>query len=112
MRNAASDNIARFIPTLHTQLRLNTLSQSELDNHLCFLDSTEKFHERLRLHFYPKILEEREAKGKDWRRFKPSYFTEAVETNYVELFLPLLGITGVFAFFVWSTSSEVLSFKL
>ena len=96
MRNAASDHIARFVPTLHTQLRLNTLSRSDLDNHLRFLDSTEKFHERLRLHFYPKIFEEREAKGEDWRRFRPEYFTEAVETNYAGLFLPLLMITGVF----------------
>lgn len=95
LRNAASDNIARFIPTLHTQLRLNALSRADLDNHLRFLDSTERFHERLRLHFYPKIFEEQEAKSEDWSRFKPTFLIEPVKPDYVSLFVPLLLITGI-----------------
>jgi ABC-2 type transport system permease protein len=95
MRSAASDNIARFIPTIHTQLRLNTLSQSDLDNHLRFIDSTEQFHERLRLHFYPKIFEGQEAKSEDWSRFKPEFYTEPGGQDHVSLFLPLLVFTCV-----------------
>jgi ABC-2 type transport system permease protein len=95
MRNAASDNISRFIPTLHTQLRLNALSRSDLDNHLRFLDSTEHFHERLRLHFYPTIFEGREAKSEDWSMFRPEYYSEPVKLDYVTLYIPLLVIIGV-----------------
>jgi len=95
MRSATSDRIAQFIPTLHTQLQLNALSQSGLDNHLRFLDSTEQFHERLRLHFYPRIFEEREAKSEDWSQFRPAYFIEPVKADWLQLYLPLVIITGV-----------------
>lgn len=90
LRNAASDNIALFIPTVHTQLCLNALSGADLGNHLRFIDSTERFHERLRLHFYPKIFEEAEAKSEDWSRFKPVLFTEPSKQSYTNLLLPLL----------------------
>lgn len=97
LRNAASNNISLFIPTLHTQLRLNALSQSDLGNHLRFTDSTERFHERLRLHFYPKIFEEAEAKSEDWSRFTPVYFSDGVTVGWGLSFLPLLAFTGVLA---------------
>jgi ABC-2 type transport system permease protein len=95
MRSAVSNNISLFIPTLHAQLRLNELSQADLANHLRFLDSTKRFHERLRLHFYPKIFEEAEAKSEDWSRFKEEYFVEDVSIHWLQLYLPLLIITGL-----------------
>jgi len=97
LRNASSSRIAQFIPTLHTQLRLNAFSQSDLANHLRFLDSTERFHEALRLHFYAKIFEEAEAKNENWRDFKPAFFKETMQINWWETFLPLVLITGIFA---------------
>jgi ABC-2 type transport system permease protein len=97
MRNAASSGIAQFLPTLHTQLQFNALSQADLDNHLRFIDSTGRFHERLRLHFYPKIFEGSEAKNEAWSQFKPVYFREAVKIEGWKTFLPLVLITGILA---------------
>lgn len=89
-RNKASNSIAQFIPTLHTQLQLNALGRSDLVNYLNFLDSTERFHERLRLHFYPKIFEEAQAKDEDWSKFRPEYFNQPVHPNHAALYFPLL----------------------
>lgn len=94
MRSSASESIARFIPTLHAQLRLNKFSQADLANHLHFLDSTERFHEKLRLHFYPKIFEEKEAKSEDWSQFEPVFFNEQSTIGWAQTLLPLLLISG------------------
>ena len=92
-REAVSRRIAQFIPSLHAQLQLNGLSQAGLDNHLRFLDSTEVFHERLRLHFYPKIFDEAEARMEDWTRFVPEYFKGPVRPDWVGMFLPIVLLT-------------------
>jgi ABC-2 type transport system permease protein len=94
-RNKASNSIAQFIPTLHAQLQLNALGRSDLVNYLGFLDSTERFHERLRLHFYPKIFGEAEAKDEDWSRFRPEYFSQPVHPNHAALYIPLVVATLV-----------------
>ncbi|MEP6931052.1 MAG: DUF3526 domain-containing protein, partial [Flavobacterium sp.] len=57
-RNKASAFIALFIPTLHTQIQLNEIAKSDLGNQLLFLNETKHFHEKLRLHFYPKIFDD------------------------------------------------------
>jgi ABC-2 type transport system permease protein len=101
MRIDVSNRIALFIPSLHTQLRLNELSQSGLDNHLRFLDSTEKFHERLRLHFYPKIFEESDATVEDWSRFQPVYCIEPVKPDHGRIYIPLVIIIGVLVLMSW-----------
>lgn len=101
LRSTASKSIARFIPTLHTQLNINVLSHSDLDNHLRFLDSTERFHERLRLHFYPQIFEEQEAKSEDWSQFRPEFFSDTPTKSGIGLYLPLLSITAVLAGLCW-----------
>lgn len=106
-RAAASRAIGMFVPTLHTQLQLNALGQADLENHLRFLDSTERFHEKLRLHFYPQIFEEREAKAENWSRFRPEYFTEKVCPDWLGLYLPLVLITGVLAALCWFNFREV-----
>jgi ABC-2 type transport system permease protein len=100
MRNNASNNIALFIPTLHTQLQLNELSQSGLGNQLKFLNGTEKFHEKMRLYFYPKIFSEAPVKDEDWSKFKAEYFNETVPMNWLRMYLPLVIITCALGF--WS----------
>jgi ABC-2 type transport system permease protein len=97
LRTETSRSIAQFVPTLHTQLQLNALSRSDLDNHLRFLDSTERFHEGLRLHFYPKVFEAQEAKTVDWTQFQPAYFAETVTVSWIRSLLPLMLITVLLA---------------
>jgi len=45
-RETASLTLARFIPTLHTQLQLGELARSGLGNQLRFLEYTGRFHEK------------------------------------------------------------------
>lgn len=105
LRNKTTNKIALFIPTLHTQLQLNTLTQSGLDNHLKFLDATETFHEKKRLYFYPKIFGDAPVKSQDWNRFEAEYFTESVRLDWLKMYLPLIIVTAILGMF------SVLNFK-
>lgn len=89
-RERASKAIAMFIPTLHTQLQFNDLAKAGLANQLLFLDSTAKMHEKLRLHFYPLIFDNRQAKDQDWSVFKVASFSQDNPVRWVPLLLPLL----------------------
>lgn len=89
-RNHASEAIAQFIPTLHTQIQLNEIAKSDLKNQLSFLKETTKFHEKLRLHFYPKIFDNAPVEQQDWDDYKVETFTDATEISFTKAFLPLL----------------------
>lgn len=89
-RNHASELIAQFIPTLHTQLQLNEIAKSDLQNQLLFLKETKQFHEKLRLHFYPKIFDNAPVQQQKWEDFKVETFSDSTEISFVKAFLPLL----------------------
>jgi ABC-2 type transport system permease protein len=95
-RHEVSSNIALFLPTLHTQLSLNSLAQSDLENHLLFLDSTKRFHEKTRLFFYDKIFEEHPVSSIDWKGKKMEYFSTPQANSTVKMLLPLVLFTVVF----------------
>lgn len=89
-RNLASQHIAQFIPTLHTQIQLNEIAKSDLGNQLLFLKETKQFHEKLRLYFYPKIFDNTPVNQEKWEEFKVETFEDKTETNFLKTFLPLL----------------------
>ncbi|MEO0330880.1 MAG: DUF3526 domain-containing protein, partial [Bacteroidota bacterium] len=98
-REQASRIAAWFIPPLHTQLLFNDLAQSSLDNYLSFLDETAAFHEKMRLHFYPKIFEDAPVEKENWESFTPEYFAESPEVAGFLALAPLLLFTiGFFLF--------------
>jgi len=88
-RHQVSSQIAMALPTLHTQLSLNSLAQSDLQNHLLFLDSTKRFHEKMRLFFYDKIFEDRPVNSVDWKAIRMEYFTLPQHIGWLKLLLPL-----------------------
>jgi ABC-2 type transport system permease protein len=95
-RERASAVCSYFIPTLYTQLYNQDLAQSNLQNHLQFLDSTTRFHERLRLYFYPKIFTDAPVLKEDWTKFTPVYCNIEQQNSlpqsfYVGWFVLLLG---------------------
>ena len=90
LREKVSNTIAAFVPTLHTQLQLNHLAESGLSNHLLFLKNTARFHEKLRLYFYPKIFAETPVKNENWRKWQAEYFREKVPVNGLFTLLPIL----------------------
>ena len=96
-REAASRTIAWFIPTLHTQLQLGELARSGLGNQLRFLDQTNRFHERIRLYFYPKIFRNAPVRAEKWADFPIETFSDNSSINYASVFTPLLLFIGLFA---------------
>ncbi|UUF12814.1 MULTISPECIES: DUF3526 domain-containing protein [Flavobacterium] len=100
-RNNASELIAQFIPTLHTQIQLNEIAKSDLRNQLLFLKETNQFHEKLRLHFYPKIFDNAAVTQQKWENFKVETFNDKSETSYVKAFLPLLLFNLLLIVFGW-----------
>lgn len=87
-REKASRAVAAFIPTMHTQLQLNDIAKTSMLNHITFLDSTTTFHEKMRLHFYPKIFENADVKSEDWERLGPEYFSDCNNINWGKTLLP------------------------
>lgn len=100
-RNKASQIIAQFIPTLHTQIQLNEIAQSDLGNQLLFLKETKRFHEKMRLYFYPKIFDNAMVNKENWSKFKVETFNDPSEINFVRAFLPLLLFNLLLIGFGW-----------
>jgi ABC-2 type transport system permease protein len=104
-RNQFSSVIALFFPSIHTQLSLNKLSQSDMDNHLNFIKKLENFHEQKRLYFYPKIFTESPVNQENWKQFGLEYYQENVNINWLRLLLPLLVIS--FICITWSSKNFI-----
>ena len=100
-RNLASQRIAQFIPTLHTQLQLNEIAHADLGNQLLFLKETKHFHEKMRLYFYPKIFSEAPVNAEKWDKFKVETFNDPTQISFAKAFLPLLLFNLVLIGFGW-----------
>jgi ABC-2 type transport system permease protein len=96
-RNNASERISRFIPSLHLQLQLNSLAKSDLENHLRFLNAANAFHEKIRLHFYPKIFENKPSMDEDWNQWKEEYYEDDTSVTWFGLLMPLTFFMVLFA---------------
>jgi ABC-2 type transport system permease protein len=104
-RNQFSSVIALFFPSIHTQLSLNKLSQSDMENHLNFIKKLENFHEQKRLYFYPKIFTESPVNQENWKQYGLEYYQENVNINWLRLILPLLIISIVCI--IWSSKNFI-----
>lgn len=100
-RNQASQTIAQFIPTLHTQIQLNEIAKSDLGNQLLFMQKTKEFHEKMRLYFYPKIFDIAPVDKENWSKFKVETFSDSSETNFAKAFLPLIIFNLLLIGFGW-----------
>lgn len=100
-RNQSSQFIAQFIPTLHTQIQLNEIAKADLGNQLLFLQETQKFHEKLRLYFYPKIFGNAPVNQEKWENFKVETFSDESEVNFIKAFVPLLFFNLLLIGFGW-----------
>ena len=89
-RVEVSQSIASWIPNMHMQLTFNKLAGNSLEQHIEFLEATERFHEKLRLFFYPKIFEGQLAESIDWEGFTPEYYHVNKEIALGKSLIPLL----------------------
>jgi ABC-2 type transport system permease protein len=55
-RQRFTNLVALFFPAIQTQLGINELAGSDLNSHLEFQQAVRKFHEQIRLNFYPSIF--------------------------------------------------------
>nr|WP_315223825.1 DUF3526 domain-containing protein [uncultured Flavobacterium sp.] len=110
-RNKASQTIAQFIPSLHAQIQLNEIAKSDLSNQLLFLKETKKFHEKMRLYFYPKIFGDEAVEKENWEKFKVETFTDTSKINVVKAFLPLLVFNIILVFLGWWKFKKRNEFK-
>ena len=95
IRNQLSLISGFLIPTVQTQLALNSFAQSDMDNQLRFMDKLEKFHEMKRLYFYPKIFNETKVMEENWDKFSLEFHNEAQSINWPQSIIPLLVIITV-----------------
>ncbi|QSW89387.1 DUF3526 domain-containing protein [Flavobacterium endoglycinae] len=100
-RNRAGELIAQFIPTLHTQIQLNEIAKSDLQNQLLFLKETKTFHEKMRLYFYPKIFNNASVDQENWQNFKVKTFTDSTSVSVLKAFLPLAILIFLLIGFGW-----------
>jgi ABC-2 type transport system permease protein len=98
-RQQASENISLFFPTLHTQLQVTNIANTNLNTHLQFLDSTTAFHENLRHYFYPKIFGDSAIAKEDWSKHKVAFFKQNKSLNWLNSLLPLLSMVVFFIVF-------------
>ncbi|PLK44218.1 DUF3526 domain-containing protein [Emticicia sp. TH156] len=94
-RNNAGLAVSWFVPTIHTQLMLNSLSLSDMKNYMNFADKLEQFHERRKLYFYPKIFNNEPVLKQNWQAFKLEYFHDQVNVVWANVLLPLLIAAGL-----------------
>ena len=88
-RNNLTQAIGCFVPSIHAQLGMNSLSKTGMTNYLNYMEALETHHEELRLNFYPKIFEEKPIKSENWSEYKLDYYSENRHVNLF-LFLPLI----------------------
>lgn len=72
-RNRFTERAAQFLPTVAAQLRFNEIAETDIENHLGYLDSVRDFHETIRAHFYPHIFRGSKVAAVDWHNV-PRYF--------------------------------------
>jgi ABC-2 type transport system permease protein len=79
-----------IFPPIHTQLSLNAITQSDMNNYLQFLNKLEHFHEQKRLYFYPKIFNESKVEKENWKQFGLEYFSQKPNIKWFTSIFPLL----------------------
>jgi len=103
-RARAASYAALFLPSMQAQLQFTDIAGTGLQRHLQYLDSTALFHEKKRLHFYPKIFGDSAVAGEDWTRHRPEYFHAPNPVSWgllitpFVLFMLMLGAVATFVF--------------
>lgn len=90
IREKTSTLISSWIPNLHLQLTLNQLSGTSMRHYITYLDEAERFHERLRLFFYPKVFDGHHADAIDWEKFLPVFHKAETPLDPLKQALPLI----------------------
>lgn len=66
--------LAWVVPTINAQAAFNQIAQTELENHLAYLDSVGAFHEQARRYFYPALMCNDAPPPIDWQQLPRHQF--------------------------------------
>lgn len=102
-RQDLSKKVSWLIPTVHTQLTLNSLGLSDQDNYLNFLSALERFHEEKKHYFFPKIFKNSPVMDEDWGKFTLREFQDRYTIDWFRILAPF--VIFLLAFLLWSTSN-------
>lgn len=90
--------VALFFPSIQTQIGINELAGSDLNAHLNFQNAVRKYHEQIRLHFYPSIFQEKTVKSTNILDYKLQKYTQKQDhTAWLNLFSILMLATITFS---------------
>ena len=87
--------LAWLVPTINAQSAFNQIAQTELDNHLAYLDSVRRFHEAMRKYFYPFLMRNDALPPVQWEQLPRHQFNDeaqAVSFPLSSLSLPVCSI--------------------
>ncbi|WP_426325113.1 ABC transporter permease [Pedobacter sp. R-06] len=90
-RQRFTNAFAFFFPTIQTQLGINNMAGSDLNTHLDFQQAVRKYHEQIRLHFYPGIFLNKAVDSTDIKDYKlEKYSPQQIPSVWVNLLSILL----------------------
>lgn len=96
-RQNFTETVALFFPSIQLQLGVNELAGTDLDSHLNFQQAVRKYHETIRLHFYPAIFTNGELKNTDIENYKlEKYIPKDVPVIWINL-LSITTLTVILA---------------
>ena len=93
LRDKISKTVALLVPTMHAQLSFNKLANTNMISHLDFINALTKFHEKLRLDFYPDIFDQKSADSIDWTQYQAKFYKPNRNFNWFEILLPTFLMT-------------------
>ena len=100
-REVVSHWFGWLVPSLYAQLQLNDLARSGLGNQVRFLDEMTRFHERLRLYFYPKIIADSPVKNERWESHRVEVFHDRAPVGGVGGWMPPVLFIVLFTSLGW-----------
>ncbi|KRT14666.1 hypothetical protein ASU31_17295 [Pedobacter ginsenosidimutans] len=100
-RQRFTNTLAFFFPTIQTQLGINNMAGSDLNNHLDFQQAVRKYHEQIRLHFYPTIFLNKAVDSTDIKDYKLEKYSPQQKPS---VWVNLLSISLFTAILIGSTA--------
>lgn len=101
-RQRFTNTLAFFFPTIQTQLGINNMAGSDLNTHLDFQQAVRKYHEQIRLHFYPGIFLNKAVDSTDIKDYKLEKYSPqqrpSVWVNLLSISLFTVILIGTTAF--------------
>ncbi|MDQ4121055.1 MAG: DUF3526 domain-containing protein [Acidobacteriota bacterium] len=80
-RNDFTQRASWFLPSVAAQLQFNEIAQTDLENHLSYLDSVRNYHEVIRKTFYPYIFRNTKVADFDLKTAPRHSFKNESRTN-------------------------------